>query len=141
MANLSGLLKRRYGKFVNVIPSDDSICAYGKFISQEYREGEAYQVPIQLTNEHGVTFDVTNDAYTLAAARDAVTAQAAINGARILGIPPQSRQHSAHSHHMHDWKSHHQITSSSRFFTQARTFETPGATSNRAYLRMTIRGR
>ena len=83
MANLSGLLKQRYGKFVNVIPSDDSICRYGKFISQEYREGESYQVPIQLTNEHGVTFDVTNDAYTLAAARDAVTALAAINGANI----------------------------------------------------------
>ena len=91
MANLSGLLKRRYGKFVNVIPSDDSICAYGKFISQEYREGEAYQVPIQLTNEHGVTFDVTNDAYTLAAARDAVTAQAAINGANIEMIATISR--------------------------------------------------
>ena len=83
MGNFDGVLKRRYGQFQNVLPSEDSICAFGKFISQDTRPGESYQVGIKLTNEHGVAFNSDGTAYDLATAIDAVTKQASINGCNV----------------------------------------------------------
>lgn len=83
MGSFDGILKRRYGKFQNVLPSEDSVCVFGKFISQDTRPGESYQVGIKLSNEHGVAFNSDGTAYNLATAIDAVTKQAAINGCNI----------------------------------------------------------
>jgi len=83
MGNFDGLLKRRYGRYQNVLPSEDSICQYGRFIPQDQRPGESYQVGIKLTNEHGVAFNSDGTAYDLATAIDAKTKQASINGCNI----------------------------------------------------------
>jgi len=83
MGNFDGILKRRYGKFQNVLPSEDSICVFGRFIAQDQRPGESYQVGIKLSNEHGVAFNSDGTAYDLATYIDAVTKQAAINGCNI----------------------------------------------------------
>jgi hypothetical protein len=80
----AGVAKRRYGKFSNPLPSDNTIAQYATFVSQDRRGGENYNFPVKLTHEHGVTPDVSGTAFTLNSAIDSVTKNAQLSGATIM---------------------------------------------------------
>lgn len=83
-ANWDGVLKRRYAPFVNPLPPEHSLAEHFEFVGQERRLGENYNFPVLMSIEQGVTYDVSNTAFTLNAAIDSVTKNAQLSGATIM---------------------------------------------------------
>jgi hypothetical protein len=85
-ANWAGVFKRRYAPFVNPLPSENTLAEHFEFVSQDRRPGENYNFPVLISNEHGVTFDVSQTAFSLNAAIDSVTKNAQLDGATIMMV-------------------------------------------------------
>jgi hypothetical protein len=85
LTNIQALLKRRYGPYINPLPSVDSIAQYAKFRTAE-RVGENYNFPVKLGLEHGVTHNVDGTAFALKSAVDSVVKNAQLDGATIMLI-------------------------------------------------------
>lgn len=83
-SNVSGLFKRRYGPFVNPLPSDRTLAKDLPFIEQSLRPGEDYRFPLQSSIEGGVTHDVSKTAFTLNSVVDSTVQIANLTGASIL---------------------------------------------------------
>ena len=83
--NIQALLKRRYGPYINPIPSVDTVAKLAKFRTAE-RVGENYNFPVQLGLEHGVTHNVDGTAFALNPAVDSVVKNAQLDGATIMLI-------------------------------------------------------
>lgn len=84
LANWAPNFKRRYGKFINPLPAENTLADYSDFVEQESRPGENYNFPVQVSNEHGVTHNTDGTAFTLANAVDSVLKNAQIDGATIM---------------------------------------------------------
>lgn len=82
----TGTLKRRYGKFENPLPSDNTIAEFASFVQQDMRGGENYNFPVKMRHEHGVTPNVDNTAFALNSAIDSVTLNAQLDGATIMVV-------------------------------------------------------
>lgn len=78
------IFKRRYGEFINPLPSEDTIANYGKFVAQDRRPGENYNFPIKVGNEHGQTANIDGSAFALNAPIDSVVLNAQLDGATIM---------------------------------------------------------
>lgn len=85
LQNIQALLKRRYGPYINPLPSVDSLAQYAKFRTAE-RVGENYNFPVKLGLEHGVTHNVDGTAFALKSAVDSVVKNAQLDGATIMLI-------------------------------------------------------
>lgn len=85
LVNIQALLKRRYGPYINPIPSIETFAALAKFRTAE-RVGENYNFPVQLGLEHGVTHNLDGTAFTLNSAVDSVVKNAQLDGATIMLI-------------------------------------------------------
>lgn len=83
-ASWNGILKRRYGKFENPLPSDNTLAEFSTFVQQDMRGGENYNFPVKLGHEHGITPNVDNTAFALNSAVDSVTKNAQLDGATIM---------------------------------------------------------
>jgi hypothetical protein len=83
--NIQALLKRRYGPYINPIPSVETLANLAKFRTAE-RVGENYNFPVKLGIEHGVTHNVDGTAFTLNSAVDSVVKNAQLDGATIMLI-------------------------------------------------------
>jgi hypothetical protein len=87
MANeLQPLMKVRYGKFINPLPEENTFSDFSTFVPKEERPGKRFEFPIKVSHEHGVTYDVTDTAFALEQAVDAVTQNAIVDGATIMVV-------------------------------------------------------
>lgn len=86
VSSWAGLLKKRYGRFENPLPSDNTIAQFLKFVPQDQRGGDSYNFPVKLGHEHGFTPNVDNTAFALNSAIDSVTKQASLDGATIMVV-------------------------------------------------------
>lgn len=84
LTNWAPNFKRRYGKFQNPLPAENTLADYSDFVEQESRPGENYNFPVLVSLEHGQTHNVDGSAFTLAAAVDSVLKNAQIDGATIM---------------------------------------------------------
>lgn len=83
LANWQANFKRRYGSFINPLPSDNTIADYAKFVQQDRRPGENYNFPVKVGNEHGITANVDGTAFSLNAAIDSQLQNAQLDGATL----------------------------------------------------------
>jgi hypothetical protein len=84
LTSWAGVAKKRYGKFSNPLPSDNTIAQFMPFVRKDMQGGENYNFPVKLSHEHGFTPNVDNSAFALNAARDSVTKNAQLTGATIM---------------------------------------------------------
>jgi hypothetical protein len=80
----SGVAKKRYGKYSNPLPSDNTIAQFMPFVAKDKQGGDSYNFPVKLSHEHGFTPNVDGSAFALNAARDSITKNATLNGATIM---------------------------------------------------------
>lgn len=80
----SGVAKKRYGKYANPLPSDNTIAQFMPFVRKDMQGGENYNFPVKLSHEHGFTPNVDNSAFALNAAVDSITKNAQLSGATIM---------------------------------------------------------
>jgi hypothetical protein len=80
------MFKVRYGKFQNPLPEDNTFSDFSTFVSKEERPGKRFEFPIKVSHEHGVTYDVTDTAFALSQAIDAVLKTAVVDGATIMVV-------------------------------------------------------
>lgn len=83
-ANVQGMFKQRYGRWIDPLPDEHTLADFGDFIPQENRPGLGYNFPVLTGIEHGQTANVDNSAFTLNAAVDSVVLNANLDGATIL---------------------------------------------------------
>jgi hypothetical protein len=83
LQNIQALLKRRYGPFINPIPSVETVATLAKFRTAE-RVGENYNFPVKLGIEHGVTHNTDGTAFALNSAVDSVVKNAQLDGATVM---------------------------------------------------------
>jgi hypothetical protein len=86
LANWQGNFKRRYGSFINPLPSDNTIAEFAKFVQQDRRPGENYNFPVKVGNEHGQTPNVDGTAFSLSPAVDSQLQNAQLDGATLALI-------------------------------------------------------
>lgn len=84
LTNWQPNFKRRYGKFINPLPAENTLADYSDFVAMDSRPGENYNFPVQVTLEHGITHNTDGTAFTLNAAIDSVLQNAQIDGATIM---------------------------------------------------------
>jgi hypothetical protein len=84
LTSWAGVAKKRYGKFSNPLPSDNTIAQFMPFVRKDMQGGESYNFPVKLSHEHGFTPNVDNSAFALNAARDSITKNATLTGATIM---------------------------------------------------------
>jgi hypothetical protein len=78
------LLKVRYGKFSNPLPSEDTIAKFAPFVPKESRDGRSFNFPVYLGLPGGVTHDDTRTAFTLNSVVASVVKEATLSGASIM---------------------------------------------------------
>lgn len=78
--------KVRYGKFINPLPSDNTIADFSEFVGQEERPGKQFEFPVQVSIEHGQTHDVSDTAFALEPAIDSELKNAIIDGATVMMV-------------------------------------------------------
>jgi hypothetical protein len=83
-ANVQGLFKTRYGRWIDPLPDDHTLADYGDFVQQDSRPGLNYAFPVLTAIEGGQTANVDNSAFTINAAIDSNVLQATLDGATIL---------------------------------------------------------
>jgi len=83
LANWQANFKRRYGSFINPMPSDNTVAKFAAFVQQDRRPGENYNFPVKVGNEHGITPNVDGTAFALNAAIDSVLQNAQLDGATL----------------------------------------------------------
>lgn len=87
MSNLTNWLpnyKQVYGDFTDPHPTEDTLQSDLKFVAKESREGQAFNVPVVVSLEQGITPDVSGDAFALRPSRGSVIKNAQVNGATLL---------------------------------------------------------
>jgi hypothetical protein len=84
LTSWAGVAKKRYGKFSNPLPSDNTFAQFMPFVRKDMQGGENYNFPVKLSHEHGFTPNVDNSAFALNSARDSVTKNAQLTGATIM---------------------------------------------------------
>lgn len=83
-ANVQGMFKQRYGRWIDPLPDEHTLADFGDFIPQENRPGLGYNFPVLTGIEHGQTANVDNSAFTLNPAVDSQVLNANLDGATIL---------------------------------------------------------
>lgn len=83
LANWQANFKRRYGSFINPLPSDNTIAEFAKFVQQDRRPGENYNFPVKVGNEHGLTANTDGTAFALNPAIDSQLQNAQLDGATL----------------------------------------------------------
>lgn len=83
LANWQANFKRRYGSFINPLPSDNTVAQFSKFVQQDRRPGENYNFPVKVGGEHGMTANVDGSAFQLNPAVDSVLQNAQLDGATL----------------------------------------------------------
>ncbi|HEX2679520.1 MAG TPA: hypothetical protein VHM19_22870 [Polyangiales bacterium] len=81
---IAAYLTKRYGKFMNPMPSIDTLAKDFPFVPRQQREGASYDFPIRLGLPGGVTFDDTNTAFPTKSPIAAVFKSASVTGSSIL---------------------------------------------------------
>lgn len=87
MSSLSDWLpnyKTVYGDFTDPHPMEDSLTADLKFVPKESRNGRTYEIPVEVSKEHGQTADVSGDSFAINPARGSVMKSASVDGATLL---------------------------------------------------------
>jgi hypothetical protein len=83
-ANIQGMFKQRYGRWIEPLPDEHTLADFGDFIPSENRPGLGYNFPVLTGVEHGQTANVDNSAFTLNAPIDSQVLNANLDGATIL---------------------------------------------------------
>lgn len=86
LANWLPNYKQQYGAIENPIPEENTIADWFGFIPQNQRPGLAFNVPIIMSLEHGITADVSGTAFSFRAARDSVMKNAQVDGSTLAMI-------------------------------------------------------
>lgn len=76
--------KKRYGKWVNPLPSEMTLADFAPFVERTMRPGRTFDFPVKVQNEHGQTHNADHSAFGLNAAVDSVIKEASLQGAEIL---------------------------------------------------------
>lgn len=83
LANWLPNYKQQYGAIENPIPEENTIADWFGFIPQNQRPGLAFNIPIIMSLEHGITADITGTAFLFRAVRDSVMKNAQIDGSTL----------------------------------------------------------
>jgi hypothetical protein len=84
-AQLDGAFKRVYGDaVVKVVPETDKIAKDIPFVTGDKQEGESFNVPVQLTQETGATFNLDGSVFTLNQPVSNVDKNASVSGAEFV---------------------------------------------------------
>jgi hypothetical protein len=86
LANWLPNYKQQYGAIENPIPEENTIADWFSFIPQNQRPGLAFNVPIIMSLEHGITADISGTAFAFKAARDSVMKNAQVDGSTLAMI-------------------------------------------------------
>lgn len=84
LANINGLFKQRYGRWIEPLPDEHTLADFGEFIPGENRPGLGYNFPVLTGIEHGQTANVDGSAFLLNDAIDSQVLNASLDGATIL---------------------------------------------------------
>lgn len=85
VTTMDGMFRRVYGdEVVRVIPETDKLAKAIGFVEESKREGERFEIPVELTAEAGVTFNSDFDVFTLNQPISNTSKPAYVNGAEIL---------------------------------------------------------
>jgi hypothetical protein len=84
-SQLDGIFKRVYGdEVVKAVPETDKIAKDLPFVSEEKREGDTFNIPVQLTQETGFTFNTDGSVFTLNQPISNVDKNAQVSGAEFV---------------------------------------------------------
>jgi hypothetical protein len=83
LANWLPNFKQTYGDFTNPLPEENTIADHFGFLPQDQRPGQAFNVPIVVSLEHGITADNTGTAFAFRSAIDSVMKNATLDGATL----------------------------------------------------------
>jgi hypothetical protein len=82
---MDGMFKRVYGdEVVRVIPDTDKIAKAMPFVAEDKREGDRFEIPVELTAEGGVTFNTDHSVFDLNYPISNTSKPAYVTGAEIL---------------------------------------------------------
>ena len=84
LANINGMFKQRYGRWIEPLPDEHTLADFGEFIPGENRPGLGYNFPVLTGIEHGQTANVDGSAFALNPAVDSQVLNANLDGATIL---------------------------------------------------------
>jgi hypothetical protein len=84
LANVNGLFKQRYGRWIEPLPDEHTLADFGDFIPAEARPGLGYNFPILSAIEHGQTADISGTAFALNSAIDSNVKNANLDGSTIM---------------------------------------------------------
>jgi hypothetical protein len=84
-SQLDGIFKRVYGDdVVKAVPETDKIAKDLPFVSEEKREGDTFNIPVQLTRETGATFNTDGSVFTLNQPVSSIDKNAQVSGAEFV---------------------------------------------------------
>lgn len=85
-SQLDGIFKKIYADKVNQItPESDQLAKDIKFVGDAEKEGDSYNMPVELTRESGFTFNgTTGDVFTLNYPISAIDKNASVNGSTFV---------------------------------------------------------
>lgn len=84
-SQLDGVFKKVYGdELIKAVPECDKIAKDIPFVSAEKQEGDSFNVPVQLTQETGATFNLDGSVFTLNQPVSNVDKNAAVSGAEFV---------------------------------------------------------
>jgi hypothetical protein len=82
---MDGIFRRVYGdEVVRAVPETDKIAKDLPFVSEEKREGDTFNIPVQLTQETGFTFNTDGSVFTLNQPISNVDKNAQVSGAEFV---------------------------------------------------------
>lgn len=83
LTNSNPQFRKRYGQWINPLPSDDTLAEDMDFVEREKRPGGQYAFPVLVSQEQGITLNSDGSTFSTNASIDAVIKEAQIDGAEI----------------------------------------------------------
>jgi len=83
LTNTNPNFRKRYGPWIDPMPSEDTLAEDMDFVERERRQGGQYAFPVLVSQEQGITFNSDGSTFTTNSSIDAVIKEAQIDGAEI----------------------------------------------------------
>ena len=85
VSQMEGQFKEVYGDGpVRLVPETDELAKMCPFVKEQQREGNSFNVPVVLTQEHGFTYNTDGSAFTLNGGVSHESKNATVNGAEMV---------------------------------------------------------
>ena len=85
VTQMEGMFREVYGdKVIRAVPESDMVAKMCPFVKESQREGNNFNVPVNLTQEHGFTHNLDGSAFTLNGAVSHISQNAQISGAELV---------------------------------------------------------